>query len=189
MTKLLVEKQLNAFTQSLSRGFVDNSQNSYAFEGILTNDDEEQFTSAGDLVKLVEGNGKLPSFAEVEPTDAEAFGFVIHNLKQRTYKSGDFMGVASDGAVIYGIANEDIICGDKLVYIASEGEDQGKISVDGGTPTAGLIPVGVALIGAKEGGLVKFLVKLGEITPAGASGTADSSNTLTITDGVVTEIN
>jgi hypothetical protein len=189
MTKLSVEKQLNAFTQSLSRGFVDNDQNSYAYEGILANEDAEQITSAGDLVKLVAGNGKVPTFAEVEPTDTEAFGFVVHNLKQRHYKSGDFIGVVSDNAIICGIANEDINCGDKLRYIATEGASKGKIYIDDGTPTPELIPVGIALNGAKEGGLVKILVKMGKIGIAGASGTSDDSNTLTIVDGIITAIN
>jgi hypothetical protein len=188
MTKLTVEKQLNAFAQSQSRGFVDNDQNSYIYEGILANADEDQVTSAGDLVKLVEGNGKVPTFAEVDPTDKEAFGFVVHNLKQRHYKTKDFIGIVSDYAIIYGIANEDIVCGNKLVYIASVGESQGKIGVNTQTGATGLIPVGVALSGAKEGGLVKFLVKLGKITPVGASGTSDDSNVLTIKEGIVTAI-
>jgi hypothetical protein len=37
------------------------------------------------------------------------------------------------------------------------GENQGKIALDDGETG---IPVGVALIGAKEGGLVKILVRL-----------------------------
>jgi hypothetical protein len=186
MTKLIVEKQLNAFTQSLSRGFVDNDQTSHTFEGILANDDDEQITSAGDLVKLVAGNGKVANFAEVEATDTEGFGFVVHNLKQRRYKKGDFIGVAGDNAIIYGVALDDIECGDKVAYVATEGDNQGKIAVDSGTLTAGLISVGIALNTVAEGGLVKFLVKLGKAT--GATGTATSSNTLTIVNGLITEI-
>jgi hypothetical protein len=65
-------------------------------------------------------------------------------------------------------------------------KDQGKVMVDSRTPVAGLISVDVVLNTVTESGLVKYLVRMEKAT--GATGTATSSNTLTIANGIVTAI-
>jgi hypothetical protein len=169
---------------------VDSDVSAIVLEGILENTDANQITSAGDLVKLTAGGDSVPTFAEVSETDTEADGFAVHNLKQRQYKTKDFIGVVGDGGHIYGIAGEDVECGDKLVYDATveTPANTGKIFINDGSGSAGKIPVGKALTRAKEGQLVKILIKLEKITPTGVSGTADDSNTLTIVEGVITNI-
>lgn len=157
MTTLGNVFESNQFQQSNCRGREDLQLNLNKFPVMLKNDDEEQITSAGDMVKLVAGAAGVPTVAEVLTTDNYSatvkYGFIPLGRLQNQYKTGDLTVACFSGCIITMLAGEAINSGAYVAY------DNGYIINNPSTSTAGKIPCGFALDTAKaKDDLIRVLI-------------------------------
>lgn len=147
MTTLGSSFETNQFQQSNCRGREDLQLNINKIPVIIKNDNAEQITSAGDMIKLVEGANGITTVSEVQETDtystATKYGFIPLGHLQNQYKSGDITVACFSNCVIYMLAGEAINSGSLVAY------NNGYIINNPDSNTTGKIPCGFALDTAK----------------------------------------
>ena len=155
----------NTYKQTPIRGLEDEKVNFNKIVAKLNNTEDEQITSAGDMVKLVAGANGVPTVAEVEATEnysaTTKYGFIPLARKHNEYKNNDMLTVALSNSVMYMIAQEAIACGDYVAYDATTETptNTGTIIKNPSEATAGKIPCGFALDTATQAGdLVRVMI-------------------------------
>lgn len=122
MTTLGNIQKLNQFRQTGARGTLIQPID-FPIYAKLNNANENQITSAGDLLVFNAGNDYLPTVREVLSTDtADTLaktlkGFVVKNLKQSEYiDNNQTVGVALDGCIMLMLTETAINCGQEAFY-------------------------------------------------------------------------
>lgn len=117
MTTLGNIQKLNQFRQTGARGTLIQPLD-FPIYAKLNNANENQITSAGDLVLFNAGNDYLPTVREVLSTDtADTLaktlkGFVVKNIKQSEYvDNNQTVGIALDGCIMLMLTETAINCG------------------------------------------------------------------------------
>lgn len=139
--------ELNIFSQQAVRGLEDLKPNMNKIAVKIA--ENSNVLSAGDMVKITEGNSAIPTITEIESTDVNStvgkVGFIPLGRLKNTYTANDITTMSMSGDIMYMIAGEEIQAGAKVAYDMSDMATNGYIINNPKEETAGVITCGVAL--------------------------------------------